>query len=103
MAIRPMTAQAQTPAPAPDANSPDIDQIFLRDLVKVSRQKPHHVKWVDRDGVERQTALSQAEVVRLNTIAGRLRISKGELLRRAANVPVERPGRPGGPVHGGGE
>jgi hypothetical protein len=74
-------------------DAPDDEQIFLKDLVKASRQKLHHVKWVDRDGVDRQTALSQPEVVRLNTIASRLGISKSELLRRAAHVPVEKPAR----------
>jgi hypothetical protein len=77
-------------------DTPDDEQIFLRDLVKASRQKLHHVKWVDRDGVERQTALSQPEVVRLNTIASRLGISKSEVLRRAAHVPVEKPARQNG-------
>jgi hypothetical protein len=72
---------------------PDDEQIFLRDLVKLSRQKLHHVKWVDRDGVERQTPLSQPEVVRLNTIASRLGVSKSEVLRRAAHIPVEKPAR----------
>ena len=67
---------------------PDDEQTFLRDLVKVSRQKIHSVKWVDRDGTDRQTILTQAEVVRLNTIAGRLKISKSETLRQAAHVPV---------------
>jgi hypothetical protein len=67
---------------------PDDEQAFLRDLVKTSRQKIHHVKWVDRDGTDRQTTLSQVEVVRLNTIAGRLKVSKGEVLRQAAHVPV---------------
>jgi hypothetical protein len=76
--------------------TPDDEQIFLRDLVKLSRQKLHHVKWIDRDGVERQTPLSQPEVVRLNTIASRLRVSKSEVLRRAAHIPVEKPSRPPG-------
>jgi hypothetical protein len=71
--------------------SPDDEQIFLRDLVKLSRQKLHHVRWVDRDGVERQTPLSQPEVVRLNTIASRLGVSKSEVLRRAAHIPVAKP------------
>lgn len=69
-------------------NLPEDEAAFLRDLVKASRQKPHHVEWTDRDGGERLTVLSQAEVVRLNVIAHRLRISKGELLRQAAHVPV---------------
>ena len=75
---------------------PDDEQIFLRDLVKLSRQKLHHVKWVDRDGVERQTPLSQPEIVRLNTIASRLGVSKSEVLRRAAHIPVEKPARQAG-------
>ena len=72
---------------------PDDEPVFLRDLVKASRQKIHHVKWKDRDGTDRQTALSQPEVVRLNIIAGRLGVSKSEVLRRAAHVPVEKPTR----------
>jgi len=67
---------------------PPDDLQFLRDLVKVSRQKPHHIKWVDRDGTERVTTLNQAEVVRANTLAHRLRISKVELMRQAAHIPV---------------
>jgi len=67
---------------------PDDDQIFLRELVKVSRQKPHHVKWVDRDGSERITTLTQAEIVRLNRLAQRAGISKSELLRQAAHIPI---------------
>jgi hypothetical protein len=67
---------------------PEDEQAFLRDLVKASRQKIHAVKWVDRDGSARETTLTQAEVVRLNTIASRLGTSKSELLRRAAHIPV---------------
>jgi len=67
---------------------PDDEQSFLRDVVKASRQKIHAVKWIDRDGSERQTMLSQAEVVRLNTIAAKLKISKSETLRQAAHIPV---------------
>ncbi len=70
---------------------PESDQAFLRDLVKASRQKIHHVKWVDRDGTPRVTAMTQAEIVRLNTIAGGLRIANGELLRQAAHIPVPKP------------
>lgn len=68
--------------------TPEDEQTFLRELIKASRQKHHHVKWVDRDGTERLTVLSQAEVVRLNTIAGRLAVSKSEVLRQAAHIPV---------------
>jgi hypothetical protein len=67
---------------------PDDEQAFLRDLVKASRQRIHAVKWVDRDGSDRQTTLTQAEVVRLNTIASKLGTSKSEVLRRAAHIPV---------------
>ena len=74
--------------------TPVDDETFLGGLVKASRQKPHHVAWVDRDGTERHTVLSPAEVVRLNTIAGGLRISKTEALRRAAHVPVAKPSKP---------
>jgi hypothetical protein len=74
-------------------DTPDDEPAFLRGLVKASRQKPHHVRWVDRDGTERQTALSQPEVVRLNTIASRLGVSKAEVLRRAAHIPVEKAAR----------
>ena len=70
---------------------PDDDQIFLRDLVKASRQKIHHVAWIDRDGTPRQTVLNQAEVVRVNTLASRLGISKVELLRQAAHLPAAKP------------
>ena len=70
---------------------PDDEKSFLRDLVKTSRQKIHLVSWVDRDGTARQTALSQAETVRLNTIAHRLHISKSELMRQAAHIPVAKP------------
>jgi hypothetical protein len=74
---------------------PDDEQAFLRDLVKASRQKIHSVKWIDRDGTDRQTTLTQAEAVRLNTIAGRMKISNKELLRQAAHIPVPKlPPRP---------
>jgi hypothetical protein len=64
------------------------DEAFLRDLVKASRQKHHHLKWVDRDGTPRVTVLSQTEIVRLNAIAGRQRIGNAELLRKAGHIPV---------------
>jgi hypothetical protein len=75
---------------------PDDEQSFLRDLVKASRQKIHFVKWIDRDGTDRQTTLTQVEAVRLNTIAARLKISKSELLRQAAHIPVAKPVPPAG-------
>ena len=64
------------------------DEAVLRDLVKASRQKHHHLKWVDRDGTPRVTVLSQTEIVRLNAIAGRQRIGNAELLRKAGHIPV---------------
>jgi hypothetical protein len=64
------------------------DQAFLRDLVKLSRQKPHHVKWVDRDGMDRVTILSPPDATRLNTIAHGLGLSKSDVLRQAAYTPV---------------
>ena len=67
---------------------PEDEQSFLRDLVKTSRQKIHVVEWVDRDGTARKTVLNQAEIVKLNTIAARLKISKHEVLRQAAHIPV---------------
>ncbi|MEO7702575.1 MAG: hypothetical protein ABIZ04_25370 [Opitutus sp.] len=69
-------------------NVADDDQTFLRELVKTSRQKIHHVEWTDRDGTARQTSLTGAEVVRLNRIAQQLKTSKSEVLRQAAHVPV---------------
>ena len=73
---------------------PDDEQVFLRDLVKASRQKIHTVKWVDRDGTDRQTVLTGPEAVRLNTIASRMKISTKELLRQAAHIPVPKPVKP---------
>jgi len=64
------------------------EQAFLRDVVKASRQRIHHVPWVDRDGTERLTTLTQVEVVKLNVIAQRLGVSKTEVMRRAAHIPV---------------
>jgi hypothetical protein len=82
----------------PTMTNPEDDQTFLKNLVKASRQKVHHVQWTDRDGTARQTALSQSDVVRLNTIAGKERISKSEVLRRAAHIPVEKAPRPAPPA-----
>ena len=69
---------------------PEDELSFLTDLVKTSRQKPHHVEWVDRDGTERVTVLSPAEAVRVNKVAHALKISKSEVLRQAAHVPVKK-------------
>lgn len=69
-------------------NLPEDEQTFLRDLVKASRQKTNVVKWVDRDGTDRQTVLTAAEATRLNAIAHRLGVSKPEVMRQAAHIPV---------------
>ena len=68
----------------------DDEPTFLRDLVKVARQKPHHVEWVDRDGSKRHTLLAAAELSRLEAIAHRRKVSLGEVLRQAAHTPVEK-------------
>jgi hypothetical protein len=70
----------------------DDEPAFLRNLVKASRQRPEQVRWTDRDGCARQTALTPVEAARLGVIARRERISPGEVLRRAAHVPVPKPG-----------
>lgn len=71
-------------------NLPEDELTFLADLVKTSRQKPHRVDWLDRDGTERSTLLSPAEAARLNKLAHGLKISKSEALRQAAHVPVKK-------------
>ncbi len=68
---------------------PDIDQLFLRDLVKSSRHRHHHVKWTDRDGTARLTVLAALDAVRLNALAHGLRLSKVELLEKAAHLPAK--------------
>lgn len=80
---------------------PADDQTFLKDLVKQARQKHHHVEWTDRDGTERVTVLSQTEVVRVAKLAHRMGISKPELLRQAAHIPVAKlPAPAAGPTAG---
>lgn len=72
---------------------PEDQMTFLRDLVKISRQRTYAVAWTDRDGTARQTTLSQPDNARVTALAQRLGISKPELLRRAAHIPVEKPAR----------
>lgn len=62
---------------------------FLRDLVKASRQRIHHIKWTDRDGSARLSALTSAEASRLNGLAHARKISAAEVLRQAAHVPLK--------------
>jgi hypothetical protein len=69
----------------------DDEASFLKDLVKASRQRPHVVSWTDRDGTARQTALTPAEAAKLNGIAQRLKVSKSDVLRQAAHIPVTKP------------
>ena len=52
---------------------PADDQTFLKDLVKTSRRKHHHVKWTDRDGTARLTPVTSAEATRLNALANERR------------------------------
>jgi hypothetical protein len=85
---RSLTSRAEPRQLCRMTDLPAEEQAFLRDLVKASRQKHHHVKWTDRDGSERVTVLAQTEIVRLNTIAHRMGISKVELMRQAAHIPV---------------
>ena len=68
---------------------PVDDAQFLRDLVKGSRQRVVHIKWVDRDGTDRLTVLSTTEAARLEAIARERRISQAEVLRQAAHIPVQ--------------
>ena len=70
------------------SNPSEDETIFLKDLVKASRQRVHQVKWVDRDGTDRLTVLTPAEATRLNAIAHARKISKSEVLRQAAHIPV---------------
>ena len=71
-------------------NLPEPEQEFLRDLVKGSRQRPRHVRWVDRDGSERVTTLSEPDAARLNTLARQLGVGSDAVLRQAAHLPARR-------------
>ena len=66
------------------------DKLFLKDLLKVARQRPHLVVWTDRDGTDRHTVLTPPEATRLNQIAQRLKVSKAEALRQATHLPIVR-------------
>jgi hypothetical protein len=74
--------------------TPDDEPTFLRDIIKATRQRPVQVPWTDRDGSARHTALTLPEAARLNTIARRLKVSPGEVLRQTAHIPVPKPDRP---------
>jgi hypothetical protein len=66
------------------------EKVFLKDLLKTARQRPHLVAWTDRDGTGRHTVLSPPEATRLNQIAQRLKVSKAEALRQATHLPTTR-------------
>lgn len=66
------------------------EEKFLKDLVKAARQRTTYVKWVDRDGTDRVTSLTQPEAVRLNILAQRMGTSKQAVLQQAAHIPVNR-------------
>lgn len=87
-------ASAPRPAEFRGMNLPDPEQDFLRELVKASRQRSHHVRWTDRDGTERFTTLSQADSVRLNGLARQLGLSKEALLQQASHLPAIRRAAP---------
>ncbi len=67
---------------------PADELVFLRDLVKASRQRIQHLTWTDRDGTKRLTAVTAAEGAKLQAIAQRLKLSREALLRQAAHIPV---------------
>ena len=69
-------------------NLPEADQDFLRDLVKVTRQRARHVRWVDRDGSARITTLNEADATRLNALARQLGVGSDAVLREAAHLPA---------------
>lgn len=76
-------------------NLPESEQDFLRELVKSARQRPQHVRWVDRDGADRVTTLSAADAVRLDKLARQLGVGRDALLREAAHLPaLKRPADP---------
>ena len=67
-------------------NLPEADQDFLRDLVKVSRQRSRHIRWVDRDGSARITTLNEADAMRVGSLARQLGVGNDALLREAAHL-----------------
>jgi hypothetical protein len=71
--------------PAPE---PVDDALFLRGLVKSSRQRTVHLRWTDRDGSARLTVLTAPEATRLNALARARGISAEALLRDTAHQPT---------------
>ena len=71
----------------------ETDDAFLRALVKNSRQRTIHLKWTDRDGTARLTALNAAEAGRVNALARARGRGAEALLREASHLPaVSKPG-----------
>lgn len=71
-------------------NLPPDDLEFLRALVKTTRQRPQHVRWVDRDGTARVTTLSAEDAKRIHELARQMGVANDVLLRRAAELPALR-------------
>ena len=71
-------------------NLPTAELDFLRTLVKAARQRPDHVRWIDRDGTARVTTLSAEDAKRVNELARQLGVARDVLLRRAAELPALR-------------
>ena len=69
-------------------DSPPDDELFLRGLVKASRQRSVHLKWTDRDGTSRLTALTPAEATRVNALARARGLGAEALLRETAHLPA---------------
>jgi hypothetical protein len=67
---------------------PPDDDLFLRSLVKGSRQRTVHMKWTDRDGTARLTALTPAEAARVNALARARHVAAEALLRETAHLPA---------------
>ena len=71
------------------APTPPDDETFLRALIKSSRQRVVHLRWTDRDGTARLTALTSAEATRVQTLARSRGLPNAEaLLRTAAHQPA---------------
>lgn len=75
-------------------NLPEPEQDFLRELVKASRQRSHHVRWTDRDGTVRVTTLNDADSARLNGLARQLGLGREALLQQASHLPAIRRAAP---------
>lgn len=71
-------------------NLNEADQDFLRELVKASRQRPHQVRWTDRDGSARVTCLAPADAARLHELARQLGMGSAALLQQGARLSVKK-------------